>query len=66
MEWKCLVAGVGPEALVRLRCQTGVWSLNTPVLKSASTVTGPYSAVAGASSPYSVAPTQAAEFYIAE
>ena len=38
----------------------------TGTLKSASTVTGPYSAVAGASSPYSVAPTQAAEFYIAE
>ena len=38
----------------------------TGTLKSAATVTGPYSAVAGASSPYSVAPTQAAEFYIAE
>jgi hypothetical protein len=38
----------------------------TGTLKSASTVTGPYSAVAGASSPYSVAPNQAAEFYIAE
>jgi hypothetical protein len=38
----------------------------TGTLKSASSVTGPYSAVAGASSPYSVAPTQAAEFYIAE
>ena len=38
----------------------------TGTLKSASTVRGPYSAVAGASSPYSVAPTQAAEFYIAE
>jgi len=35
-------------------------------LKSADSVTGPYSAVAGASSPYSVAPTKAAEFYIAE
>ena len=35
-------------------------------LKSATSVTGPYSPVAGASSPYSVAPTQAAEFYIAE
>ena len=38
----------------------------TGTLKSASSVTGAYSAVAGASSPYSVAPTQAAEFYIAE
>ena len=38
----------------------------TGTLKSAATVTGPYSAVAGASSPYSVAPTQSAEFYIAE
>ena len=35
-------------------------------LKSADSVTGPYNAVAGASSPYSVAPTKAAEFYIAE
>jgi len=35
-------------------------------LKSADTVTGPYNAVGGASSPYSVAPTKAAEFYIAE
>jgi len=35
-------------------------------LKSADSVTGPYSDVAGASSPYSVAPTKAAEFYIAE
>ena len=35
-------------------------------LKSADSVTGPYSAVAGASSPYSVSPTKAAEFYIAE
>ena len=38
----------------------------TGMLKSASSVTGPYSAVAGASSPYSVSPTKAAEFYIAE
>jgi hypothetical protein len=38
----------------------------TGTLKSATSVTGPYSPVAGASSPYSVAPTQAAEFYIAE
>ena len=38
----------------------------TGTLKSASSVTGPYSAVAGASSPYSVSPTKAAEFYIAE
>jgi len=38
----------------------------TGTLKSATSVTGPYSAVAGASSPYSVAPTKAAEFYIAE
>jgi hypothetical protein len=38
----------------------------TGTLKSASSVTGPYSAVAGASSPYSVAPNKAAEFYIAE
>ena len=35
-------------------------------LKSADAVTGPYNAVGGASSPYSVAPTKAAEFYIAE
>jgi len=35
-------------------------------LKSASSVTGPYQAVNGASSPYSVAPSKAAEFYIAE
>jgi len=35
-------------------------------LKSADSVTGPYNAVAGATSPYSVAPTKAAEFYIAE
>ena len=38
----------------------------TGTLKSATSVTGPYSDVAGASSPYSVAPTKAAEFYIAE
>jgi hypothetical protein len=38
----------------------------TGTLKSADSVTGPYSDVAGASSPYSVAPTKAAEFYIAE
>ena len=35
-------------------------------LKSAASVTGPYSAVDGATSPYSVAPSKAAEFYIAE
>jgi hypothetical protein len=35
-------------------------------LKSSSSVTGPYSAVEGASSPYSVAPEGAATFYIAE
>ena len=35
-------------------------------LKSADTVTGPYSTVDGATSPYSVAPSKAAEFYIAE
>ncbi|GEM_PF-1305068 len=38
----------------------------TGTLKSADSVTGPYSDVAGASSPYSVEPTKAAEFYIAE
>ena len=38
----------------------------TGTLKSSESVSGPYSAVAGASSPYSVAPTKAAEFYIAE
>jgi hypothetical protein len=38
----------------------------TGTLKSADSVTGPYNNVAGASSPYSVAPTKAAEFYIAE
>ena len=38
----------------------------TGTLKSATSVTGPYSDVAGASSPYSVAPTKAAEFYIAK
>ena len=38
----------------------------TGTLKSADSVTGPYNAVDGASSPYSVAPTKAAEFYIAE
>ena len=38
----------------------------TGTLKSATSVTGPYSAVAGASSPYSVSPSKAAEFYIAE
>ncbi len=35
-------------------------------LKSASNVTGPYAPVAGATSPYSVAPDQSAQFYIAE
>jgi hypothetical protein len=35
-------------------------------LKSASGVTGPYAPVAGATSPYSVAPDQSAQFYIAE
>ena len=35
--------------------------------KSASSVTGPYAPVAGAhASPYSVAPDQSAQFYIAE
>jgi hypothetical protein len=38
----------------------------TGTLKSADSVTGPYTTVDGASSPYSVAPTKAAEFYIAE
>jgi len=38
----------------------------TGTLKSADSVTGPYTVVDGASSPYSVAPTKAAEFYIAE
>ena len=35
-------------------------------LKSASSVSGPYSPVANAASPYSVAPNQAAQFFIAE
>ena len=35
-------------------------------LKSADVVTGPYSAVDGASSPYSVPTAKAAEFFIAE
>ncbi|RZO73667.1 MAG: hypothetical protein EVA71_01910 [Limisphaerales bacterium] len=35
-------------------------------LKSSESVTGPFNAVGGASSPYSVEPTKAAEFYIAE
>lgn len=35
-------------------------------LKSSATVTGPFAPVAGASSPYSVAPDQSAQFYIAE
>jgi hypothetical protein len=35
-------------------------------LQSADSVTGPYNAVAGATSPYSVAPTKASEFYIAD
>ena len=34
--------------------------------KSSESVTGPFNAVGGASSPYSVEPTKAAEFYIAE
>ena len=37
----------------------------TGTLKSATSVTGPYSDVAGASSPYR-GPNKAAEFYIAE
>ena len=35
-------------------------------LKSASSVTGPYAPIVGATSPYSVAPDQSAQFYIAE
>ena len=35
-------------------------------LKSSATVTGPFAPVAGATSPYSVAPDQSAQFYIAE
>jgi hypothetical protein len=35
-------------------------------LMSSESVTGPFSPVAGASSPYTVEPTKAAEFYIAE
>ena len=35
-------------------------------LKSSASVTGPFAPVAGASSPYSVAPDQSAQFYIAE
>ena len=38
----------------------------TGTLKSANTVNGVFQAVAGATSPYSIAPTKAAEFYIAE
>jgi hypothetical protein len=38
----------------------------TGTLKSSESVTGPYNAVGGAASPYSVEPTKAAEFYIAE
>ena len=38
----------------------------TGSLMSAETVTGPYSPVAGAGSPYTVAPSKASEFYIAE
>ncbi len=35
-------------------------------LKSSATVTGPFAPVAGATSPYSVAPDQSAQFYIAD
>ncbi|MGA0327317.1 MAG: hypothetical protein ACO3OK_10005, partial [Limisphaerales bacterium] len=35
-------------------------------LKSSSSVTGPYTPVAGASSPHSVTPDQAQAFFIAE
>ena len=38
----------------------------TGTLKSSESVSGPYSAVGGANSPYSVEPTKASEFYIAE
>ena len=38
----------------------------TGTLKSSTSVTGLYSAVAGANLPYSVAPMKAAAFYIAE
>jgi hypothetical protein len=38
----------------------------TGTLKSSESVSGPYSDVAGASSPHSVEPTKASEFYIAE
>ena len=36
------------------------------ILKSSPTVTGPFAPVAGAVSPYSVAPDQSAQFYLAE
>jgi hypothetical protein len=38
----------------------------TGTLMSSESVTGPFTPVAGAGSPYSVAPTKAAEFYIAD
>jgi hypothetical protein len=38
----------------------------TGILKSSDSITGSFNAVDGATSPYSVAPTKAAEFYIAE
>jgi hypothetical protein len=62
-----LVAGPGGGSITSVALSDGNVDIEyTGTLKSADSVTGPYSDVAGASSPYSVAPTKAAEFYISE
>jgi len=61
-----------PEVPEDANVESIVWSGSnlvityTGTLKSADSVTGPYTAVAGASSPYQVAPEGEAKFFLAE
>ena len=64
--WTRVVVTAASAITVALTDGSVVIEYTGTLLKSATSVTGPYSDVAGASSPYSVAPTKAAEFYIAE
>ena len=59
--------GGGGGAISNVSLQGGKVVIEyTGTLKAAGSVTGPYTAVGGASSPHSVAPDKGAEFYIAE
>jgi hypothetical protein len=56
-------AAVGPPTLTFQRTQNGFILTYSGTLQSAGAVNGPWSAVAGATSPYTVTPSTPAKFY---